>query len=102
MPYEIGQEVAVVVRGRPERATIERITPTGRYVVKVWGRSVQFSPDGHKIGDSVYAACLQPMTPDLADKIRRVELIARLSAVHWQDLPLATLEAVAAVLQKEG
>lgn len=102
MPYKIGQEV--VVSAGPSgkdytRGKVKRITPTGRIVVEVWNHQVQFTPDGFKIGSGIYAVKLHELTPQLSLVLRRQELLSIVQRVKWQDVSLATLEAVAAALE---
>jgi hypothetical protein len=98
MQFEVGQEVAIrsgYGYPRYQSGVVERVTPSGQ-VILVGGR--RFRANGVEFTASSYREKIEPMTPQIVERIRRGVLVDRLRSVEWQDLPLETLEAVAAAL----
>lgn len=98
MPYEVGQEVAIrsgYGYASYRAAKVAKITPSGQVVLTNGDR---YQPSGHRIGGGSYRESIEPMTDKIRDGIRKEEIASRLSVVRWKDLPLSTLECVAAAL----
>jgi hypothetical protein len=99
-----GDEVAVMLQHDPPviRA-VERVTPSGRILVRTFRALDTFNPDGRErsAGRSYYRKRIEPVTPELRDRAERAVLTRRIDRVAWHLVPLATLRAVVAALDAE-
>ena len=97
-----GDEVIVRRNMQPDELhTVERVTPTGRIIVKVSNRTTwEFNPDGYLRGstDQYSRPRLIPTTPELRAEVYKATLIRNICAMRgeqWAQLSIETLETIA-------
>lgn len=81
-------------------AKVDRVTPSGQFVIRKDGATRHFHPGGREVGGQPYAT-MRVRWPTESDRAehRRKGLLETLRRYPWEKATGATLEQVAALLQ---
>jgi hypothetical protein len=96
-----GDKLVFLDHGQYVTDTVEKVTPSGRIVMKVW---TTLNPDLTVRGRPLYSTSAKRgmiPTPELMEKVRRQEMIHRLAYFSdWRDFTNEELEQVYAVVMQ--
>lgn len=91
----------VVVRpnfGNPFLAKVKKVTPTGRIVLE---SGAQYSPQGHRLGESYFSSLIENVTPKALAEIRTLNLRNRIKNFDYKTLSREQLEAINLILRNQ-